>query len=122
MLKLCFVLAIGSLGCSHVDALVKDIQSCITPTDQAILKDSEQAFVTEVEGVFLCDPTLAPAGLLVCAEDTLPAACAVVGPEAEALESCIETRIQNDPNVAMKAKTRAAKLQAKAAARVKVGS
>lgn len=104
-------------GCAHVDAIASDIKSCITSEDQALLKDAEQAFVSEAEGIFLCDPTLAPAALVVCAEDALPAACSVVGPDATRLESCIETKIENDPNVAAAAKSRAAKMKARAAHR-----
>lgn len=110
-------LGLGASGCATADAIAKDIKSCITPEDSALLKDAEAAFVNEAEGIFLCDPTLAPAALLVCAEDALPSACASVGPDAERLEQCIETTIENDPNVGAKVKARATKLKARAAHR-----
>jgi hypothetical protein len=111
------LLAFGSSGCATADAIAKDIKGCIQPQDAKLLGDAEQAFVSEVDGTLLCDPTLAPAALVVCAEDALPAACAAVGPDAEALELCIENAIENDPAAATQAKANAAKAKARAAKR-----
>jgi len=103
------VVACGSLGasCAHVDAIVKDVQSCVKQDGDSTVQDLEKEAIPFVENLLICDPGFSPAALPVCAEQGLAAVAFAIGPDGERFKLCVVNTIEHDPAATVLQKARA---------------
>lgn len=100
------VLVFGA-NCAHVDAIVKDVKSCVKQDGDPALKTLESQAIPFVENLLICDPTFSAAALPLCAANGLAAVAIAIGPDGERFKLCVVNTIEHDPAASKLAKSRA---------------
>lgn len=105
-----------SSSCVRLDAIVKDVQSCVKADEAPAIVDLEKAAPKLVEDLFTCNPT-SEAAIPVCVAEGLATLDAALGPDAERFKLCVTNTIENDPAATKLIRARAKAVRMKAQAR-----
>lgn len=100
---------LGVSSCAHVNAITKDVESCVTADGPQALKDLERDAIPALTDAFMCDASTAfdPHAVPMCLVDAFEKECANLGPDAERFKLCVITTVENDPLANPIARTRA---------------
>ena len=103
---------VGLSGCAHVDAIAKDVDSCVKADGPAAVVDLEKAAPKIIEDILMCAPE-GEAGIPACVEEGLASLVTALGPDGKRFELCVVNTIENDPAAAALAKARAKSVRVK---------
>lgn len=90
---------LGPTSCAHVNAITKDVESCVTADGPQAIKDLEHDAIPALTDAFMCDASTGfdPNAIPMCLKDAFVKECSNLGPDAERFELCVITTVENDP-------------------------